>query len=84
VLSGEVSCASSIGLPGRTMGVLILKDFGSQRKKEITCNTILNISLEILQTRLDKVRCTLLWVTLLGQGVGLGDPQRSLPTPTFL
>ena len=26
----------------------------------------------------------LLWVTLLGQGVGLGDPQRSLPTPTML
>jgi len=23
-------------------------------------------------------------VTLLGQGVGLGDPQRSLPTPTML
>ena len=26
----------------------------------------------------------LLWVTLLGQGVGLGDPQRALPTPTIL
>jgi len=26
----------------------------------------------------------LLWVTLLGQGVGLGDPQRALPTPTTL
>ena len=25
-----------------------------------------------------------LWVTLLGQGVGLGDPQRSPPTPTIL
>ena len=24
------------------------------------------------------------WVTLLGQGVGLGDPQRSLPTPDIL
>ena len=24
--------------------------------------------------------CSRLWVTLLGQGVGLGDPQRSLPT----
>jgi len=23
-------------------------------------------------------------VTLLGQGVGLGDPQRTLPTPTML
>jgi len=30
------------------------------------------------------VLCSLLWVTLLGQGVGLGDPQRSLPTPTML
>ena len=26
----------------------------------------------------------LLWVTLLGQGVGLDDPQRALPTPTIL
>jgi len=41
-------------------------------------------SLEILKTRLDTVLCSLLWVTLLGQGVGLGDPQRSLPTPTIL
>jgi len=30
------------------------------------------------------VLCPLLWVTLLGQGVALGDPQRSLPTPTML
>jgi len=41
-------------------------------------------SLEIFQTHLDTVLCSLLWVTLLGQGVGLGDPQRSLPTPTIL
>jgi len=41
-------------------------------------------SLEIFQTCLDKVLCPLLWVTLLGQGVGLGDPQRALPTPTML
>ena len=41
-------------------------------------------SLEIFQPRLDKVLCSLLWVTLLWQGVGLGDPQRSLPTPTIL
>ena len=41
-------------------------------------------SLEIFQTRLDAVLCSRLWVTLLGQGVGLGDPQRSLPTPTML
>jgi len=39
---------------------------------------------EIFQTRLDAVLCSLLWVTLLGQGVGLGDPQRSLPTLTML
>ena len=32
-------------------------------------------SLEIFKTRLDKVLCSLLWVTLLGQGVGLGDPR---------
>jgi len=41
-------------------------------------------SLEIFKTCLDKVLCSLLWVTLLGQGVGLGDPQRSLPTPNIL
>jgi len=41
-------------------------------------------SLEIFQPRLATVLCSLLWVTLLGQGVGLGDPQRSLPTPTML
>ena len=41
-------------------------------------------SLEIFQPRLDAVLCPLLWVTLLGQGVGLGDPQRSLPTPAML
>jgi len=41
-------------------------------------------SLEIFQTRLDAVLCSLLWVTLLGQGVELGDPQRSLPTPAML
>jgi len=41
-------------------------------------------SLEIFKTRLDAVLCSLLWVTLLQQGAGLGDPQRSLPTPTIL
>ena len=41
-------------------------------------------SLEIFQPRLDTVLYSLLWVTLLRQGVGLGDPQRSLPTPTIL
>jgi len=41
-------------------------------------------SLEIFQPRLAAVLCSLLWVTLLGQGVGLGDPQRALPTPTVL
>jgi len=30
------------------------------------------------------VLCSLLWVTLLGQGVGLGDPQRALPALTML
>jgi len=33
---------------------------------------------------LDLVLCSPLWVTLLRQGVGLGDPQRSLPTPNSL
>ena len=40
--------------------------------------------LEIFQSHLDKVLCSLLWVTLLGQGVGLGDPQRALPSPAML
>ena len=41
-------------------------------------------SLETFKTRLDKVLYSLLWVTLLQQGVGLGDPQRSLPIPNIL
>jgi len=41
-------------------------------------------SLEIFKPRLDVVLCSLLWVTLLGQGVGLGDPQRSLPALNIL
>jgi len=41
-------------------------------------------SLEIFKPRLDTVLCSLLWVTLLRQGVGLGDPQRALPTPIIL
>ena len=41
-------------------------------------------SLELFETRLAAVLCPLLWVTLLGQGAGLGDPQRSLPTLTIL
>jgi len=41
-------------------------------------------SLEIFKTCLDKVLCSLLWVTLLRQGLGPDDPQRSLPTPNIL
>ena len=41
-------------------------------------------SLERFQPRLAVVLCSLLWVTLLGQGLGLGDPQRALPTPAIL
>jgi len=41
-------------------------------------------SLEIFQTLLDTVLCSLLWVTLLRQGVGLGDSQRALPAPNIL
>ncbi|PKU32332.1 hypothetical protein llap_17364 [Limosa lapponica baueri] len=41
-------------------------------------------SLEILKTPLDAFLCNLLWVTLLWQGAGLDDLQRSLPTPTIL
>jgi len=41
-------------------------------------------SLEIFKIWLAVVLCSLLWVTLLRQGVGLGDPQRALPTPNIL
>jgi len=41
-------------------------------------------SLEIFKLCLDAVLCSLLWVTLLRRGVGLGHPQRALPTPTIL
>jgi len=41
-------------------------------------------SLEIFKTRLDAVPCSLLHVTLLRQGIGLDDPQRSLPAPAIL
>jgi len=41
-------------------------------------------SLEIFKTRLDVVLFSLLWVTLLWQGVGLEGLQRSLPTATIL
>ena len=41
-------------------------------------------SLEIFKPCLDAVLCSLLWVTLLREGVGLDDPQRSLPTPMIL
>ena len=40
--------------------------------------------LEIFKTLLDAVLCSLLWVTLLQQGIGLGDPQRALPAPAVL
>ena len=38
-------------------------------------------SLEIFQPRLDKVLWSLVWVTLLGQGVGLGDPRGPFQPP---
>ena len=40
-------------------------------------------SLEILKTRLDAVLCSLLWVTLLWQGVGLGDPRGPFQPRSF-
>jgi len=40
-------------------------------------------SLEIFQPRLAAVLCSLLWVTLLGQGVGLGDPRGPCQPRTF-
>jgi len=40
-------------------------------------------SLEIFKARLATVLCSLLWVTLLGQGVGLGDPRGPWEPQTF-
>lgn len=37
-----------------------------------------------VQLCLDITLCSLLWVNLLLQGVGLDDPQKSLPTPNIL
>jgi len=56
----------------------------TQRRMHWNREAVESPSLEIFQTCLDKVLCSLLWVTLLRQGVGLGDPQRSLPIPTML
>jgi len=58
--------------------------FSTGERNRLTREVVQSPSLEIFQTRLDAVLCSLLWVTLLRQGVGLGDPQRSLPTPTIL
>ena len=41
-------------------------------------------SLETFKTNLDAALCPLLWVSLLKQGVGQDDLQRSLPTPAVL
>jgi len=41
-------------------------------------------SLELFKTCLDKVLCILLWVPYFGRGIGLDDPQRSLPTLNIL
>ena len=40
-------------------------------------------SLEIFKSPLAAVLCSLLWVTLLGQGVGLGDPRDPFQPRTF-
>ena len=45
---------------------------------------LLRSSVLVRSDNVDEVLCSRLWVTLLGQGVGLGDPQRALPTPAML
>ena len=62
------------------MRVYIVAPLNSSGNSEV----VESPSLEIFKTCLDKVLYSLLWVTLLRQGVGLGDPQRSLPTPNVL
>lgn len=43
-----------------------------------------SLSLQILKTHLGAILCNLLWVNSLSRELGLGDPQRSLPTLTML
>ena len=62
------------------------KNFFTLRKpwNRLPMEVVESPSLEIFKPHLDEVLCSLLWVTLLWQRVGLDDPQRSLPTPTIL
>ena len=62
---------------------------GLERKGRPGCpqlprGLVLLLGRTLFKTPLDMVLCSLLWVTLLQQGVGLGDPQRALPAPTML
>ncbi|PKU39704.1 hypothetical protein llap_9991 [Limosa lapponica baueri] len=49
--------------------------------KRLPREVVESLSLETFKTRLEVFLCNLLWMTLLWQGVGLDDLQRSLPTP---
>jgi len=75
-------------LKQRKLQLKIRKNFFPLRVMEhwnrLPREVVVSPSLEIFQPRLDVALCSLLWVTLLRQGVGLGDPQRALPTPAML
>jgi len=68
--------------PARSTGKDVLRVM--EPRPRLPREAVESPSLEIFQTHLDAVLCSLLWVTLLRQGVGLGDPQRALPTPAML
>ena len=81
---GRFSSPSALPWGGPICSAVSSSGLPSSRKVRSYWEAVESPSLEIFQTLLDVVLCSLLWVTLLGQGVGLGDPQRSLPTPAML
>ena len=66
VLQRHLQRAEGGQVPGRARGIPAA---ATQALIRLPREVVESPSLEIFQTRLDKVLCSLLWVTLLGQGV---------------
>lgn len=56
----------------------------TSRVREVLPFALVWPHLELLKTHLDVFLCSLLWGTCCSREAGLGDPQRSLPTPPIL